>query len=140
MGILCYDTGLVWLSYISENNIYHSNDESIIQRFSCVMDDWDNIGSLFSHIDEISTDSMGELNCIYNTLWTNNIWNMGNSGSWSSPQIKYFRSWFNASFGDASNDRSRNFRSIWIPNTILNFFSINFNTNSFLIINTLSWH
>lgn len=58
MRVFRNDTGLIRLSNISENNIDHPDNESIIQRLSSIMDDWDNIGSLLGHIDQISTHSM----------------------------------------------------------------------------------
>ena len=81
MTIFGNDSGLIGLGDVSEDDINHTDEEPVIKGFSSIMNNWDDVGSLFGHIDKISTDSVRELNGIDNSFRTNDIGNVRNSGS-----------------------------------------------------------
>lgn len=62
MCIHCHDSGLIWLRNIRENDIDHTNEHTVTKRLSGVLDDWDNVGTVCSHVDEISAGSVREFN------------------------------------------------------------------------------
>jgi len=45
------NTGLIWLSDISEDDINHRHEHSIFLWMSSILNDWDNVGSLFGHVN-----------------------------------------------------------------------------------------
>jgi len=45
------NTGLIWLGDISENNVHHWHEHPVFLWMSGVLNDWDDVGSLFSHVN-----------------------------------------------------------------------------------------
>ena len=62
MCIHCHDSGLIWLRNICKNDIDHPNEHTVPKGLSGVFDDWNNVGTVCSHVDEISAGSMREFN------------------------------------------------------------------------------
>lgn len=62
MCIHCHDSGLIWLRNICENDIDHTDKHTVTEGLSGVFDDWDNVGPVCSHVDEISSRSVREFN------------------------------------------------------------------------------
>lgn len=62
MCIHCHDSGLIWLRNIRENDIHHTDEHAVPKGLPGVFDDWDNIGTVCGHVDEISARSMREFN------------------------------------------------------------------------------
>ena len=83
MGVQSDNTGLVWLSDISENDIDHGDQYSVFCRVSGIFDDGDNVGSLLGHVDEISSGSVGELDGVDGTLGSDNVSDVRNRGTTS---------------------------------------------------------
>jgi len=52
------NTGLIWLSNISENHVAHRHQHSVLLGVSSILNNGDDIGSLFSHVDEVTADSL----------------------------------------------------------------------------------
>lgn len=50
MNVLGHNSGLVRLGNICKDDINHSYQESIVLRFSSIMNDRDNVSALFGHI------------------------------------------------------------------------------------------
>ena len=62
------NSGLISLGDISEDTINHRDEHSVFQGLSGITDDGDDVGSLLSHSDQISTRTVGEFDGIYNTF------------------------------------------------------------------------
>ena len=140
MRILGYDTGLVRLSYICKHHIHHTNQESIIKRFTSVVNNWDNICAFFCHIYQISTHPMREFNGINYTLWSDDIRHVGYGCSWCSSEIENFGAWNDGCLSDTSKNWSRNFWTIRIPYSVLDFLPTYLDAYPFFIIDTFSWN
>ena len=80
-GVESKDTSLIWLGDISEDDINHWHEHPVLLRMSSVLDDWDDVGSLLGHVHEVSSGSLGELNSVDATSWSNKVGNVGHSGS-----------------------------------------------------------
>jgi predicted xylose isomerase-like sugar epimerase len=50
-GIHSQNTGLIGLSNISEDNIDHRHEHSVLLGMSGILDNWDDVGALLSHVD-----------------------------------------------------------------------------------------
>jgi hypothetical protein len=72
-GVQAQDSGLIGLGNISENNINHGYEHSVLLGVSSVFNNGNDVSSLLCHIDEITTRSLGELNCINGALLLFNI-------------------------------------------------------------------
>lgn len=104
MAVLGDDSSLIWLSNVSEDNVDHTDQESVVLGFSGIVDDWDDVGSLFSHVDQISSDSVGEFDSVHNTFRANDIRDVRNGGSRGGTEIKNFGSWIDSGFGNTTNN------------------------------------
>lgn len=75
------NTGLIWLSDIGEDDINHRYEHSVLLGMSGILNNGDDICTLLSHVDEIATDTLGEFNSVYGSLWANHIGDMGHGGT-----------------------------------------------------------
>jgi len=77
MGIQTDDTSLVRLGDICEDHIDHTDQHSVAERVTGILDDWDDVCAVGSHVDQISARSVRELNGENSTGWANDISNVG---------------------------------------------------------------
>ena len=63
------NTGLIWLGDIGKDDIDHRYEHSVLLGMSGVLNNGDDICTLLSHVDEITTDTLGELNSVDGSLW-----------------------------------------------------------------------
>lgn len=75
------DTGLIWLGHIGEDHVNHWHEHSVFLWMSSVFNDWDDIGSLLGHVDQVSSRSLRELDSVDAASWTNEVSNMGDGSS-----------------------------------------------------------
>jgi hypothetical protein len=71
------DTGLIGLGDISEDNVNHGHNHSVLLGVTSVLNDGDHISALLGHIDEVTTTTLGELDSI-NCTFLFNIINFNN--------------------------------------------------------------
>jgi hypothetical protein len=71
------DTGLIGLGDISEDNVNHGNNHSVLLGMTSVLNDGDHISALLGHIDKVTTTTLGELDSI-NCAFLFNIINFNN--------------------------------------------------------------
>jgi len=67
------DASLIWLRDVGENAVDHRDEHSVLLGVSCVLNDWDNVGSLLSHVDKVTADTLGEFNSIDGTGWADQV-------------------------------------------------------------------
>ena len=103
-GIKSKDTSLIWLGDISEDHINHWHEHPVLLRMSSILDDWDDVGSLFGHVDEVSTGSLGELNSVDATSWSNKVGNVRHSSSRGTTKVENLRAWFHVDVANTSDD------------------------------------
>lgn len=141
--VLCIytdDSGLIWLGDIRKNDINHTDQKSVFKWSSGITNNGDNIGSFFGHINKISTWSVGEFYCIDCSLWSNNIWDVWDCSTTCSTKIKNLGTWLDIDITDTTNDGGGDLTSVWVPDSVFNFFTIgNILTHSLFIVNTFSW-
>jgi len=88
MGIQTDNTSLIGLSNICEDNIHHADQHSVSERVTSVLNDWDDVGSVCSHIDQITARAVGELDSKNRSSGPNNIRDVGNGCSRRSTEIE----------------------------------------------------
>lgn len=52
------NTCLIWLGDISEDDVDHWHEHSVLLWMSGILDDWDDISSLLGHVDQVSSRSL----------------------------------------------------------------------------------
>lgn len=70
-GVESQNTGLIGLGDISEDHVDHRHEHSVFLGVSSILDNGDHVGALLGHVDQVTADSLGELNGIDSTLGTN---------------------------------------------------------------------
>ena len=81
LAVHTHNSSLIGLGNISEDDIDHTDEESVFKRLSGVSDDRDDVVSLLGHVNQISTTSVREFNSVDCTGRSNDISNVGNSSS-----------------------------------------------------------
>ena len=67
------DTSLIGLGHVGEHDIDHTDNHTILQRMTRILDDRHDVRSYFSHVDEITSASRRELHRVDAALGANNI-------------------------------------------------------------------
>ena len=91
VGIESHDSGLIGLGNVSENTVNHADEHSVFVGVSGILDDGDDVGSLLRDVEKISAGSVGEFNGVDETFWSDDVRDVGNSGSRGSTKIKHLR-------------------------------------------------
>lgn len=120
-GVETENTSLIWLGNICEDNVDHWHKHSIFLWMSGVLDDWNDVGSLLGHVDEVSAGSLGELDGVDASLWANQVGDVGNGCSGSSTKVENLAAWLHVDVTNTTNDSGGNLGSEWVPNSILSF-------------------
>lgn len=75
VGVDGHDTGLIGLGNIGKDDIDHSDEHSVLEGVTGILDDGDDVGPLLGDVDEISARAVGELNSVHHSLL--HIWTRG---------------------------------------------------------------
>jgi len=75
------DTGLIGLRNIGEDAVNHANQHTVLERVTSVLDNWDNVCAVCSHVDEITSRTVGELDGEDGALRANDISNVRHTGT-----------------------------------------------------------
>jgi hypothetical protein len=82
-----HNATLIWLRHVSEDHIHHTDKHSVLERMPSILDDWNNIGSRFCHIDEVaSVAKAGERKRNNNEMNTHTPWTMRELDSVDTPR------------------------------------------------------
>ena len=88
VGVERNDTGLIWLGDISENTVDHSDQHAVFPGVTRVFDNWDNVRSLFSDVEQVAARSVRKFDGVNKALRTNDIRYVRNGRTRSSPKIQ----------------------------------------------------
>ncbi len=119
VGVKTDNTGLIWLSNIGEDNIDHRDEHSVAEWVACILDDWDNIGAVGSHVDQITAGSVGELDGEDGTGWANDVGDMGNGSTGSGTQVENLSSWLDEDLIKTSKNTGGNLGAERVPDSVL---------------------
>jgi len=123
-GVKSENTGLIWLGDIGEDDIDHRHKHSVLLRVSGVLNNGDDIGSLFSHVDEVTADSLGEFDGVDSALGSDNVRNMGHGSARGSTDVKDLHAWGNVDLVTTTGDTSSELGSEGVPGTVLDLLSV----------------
>lgn len=90
------DPGLVRLCDISEDDVDHAHQKPVVVGFSGIVDDGDDVGSLLSHVHEVTTHSVRELHSVDHSGRADDVGNVGDCGAGSSAEVEHFAAWADA--------------------------------------------
>jgi hypothetical protein len=139
MSVECDDTSLIRLSNISKDDIDHRNKHTVLVRVTSIFNDWDNVRSLLSHVDQVTTRSVREFNSIDSTFGANDISNVRNGSSRSGTKIEDLLARSNVNVIYTTKDTGSNLGTERIPNTVFNLGTIStFDRNALFAIDSFS--
>lgn len=118
VGVDTNDAGLIRLSNISKDDIDHADQHTVLVGVAGVLDDRDNVGALLGHVDQIASRTVRELDGVDKTLGSDNVSNMGYSGSRGGSEVKNLLSGSNVDFINASENASSNLGAEWVPDSV----------------------
>ena len=81
-------TGLIWLGDISENTVDHSDQHAVFPGVTRVFDNWDNVRSLFSNVEQVAARPVRKFDGVNKTLRTNDIRYVRNGRTRSSSEVQ----------------------------------------------------
>lgn len=87
-GVQTKNTGLIWLGDISENHITHGHEHSVLLGVSGVLDNRDDICSLLSHVDQVTSDTLREFDGVDGALGANEVRDVRYSGARGGANVK----------------------------------------------------
>lgn len=87
-SIQTQNSSLIGLSNICKDDINHRHQHSILLWMSGIFDDGDNISPLLGHVHQISARSFREFDGVYSSGRTDQIGDVGNSGTRCSSEIE----------------------------------------------------
>ena len=86
-GVETENTSLIGLGDISEDNVNHRHEHSVLLGVSSILDDGDDVSSLLGHVNQVSARSLGELYGVHASSGTDEVSNMGYGSTGGSSKI-----------------------------------------------------
>lgn len=81
VGVVSQNSSLIGLGDIGEDNINHRYEHSVFLGVSSIFNDGDDVSTLLGHVDEITSDTLGELNGVDVTLGSDEVTDVRDSGT-----------------------------------------------------------
>jgi hypothetical protein len=103
-GVESKNTGLIGLGDISENHVDHRHEHSVFLRVSSILDNWDHVSTLLSHVDKITADSLGEFDSVDSALGSDQVGNVGAGSTGSTTKVKDLAARFDENVTDTTDD------------------------------------
>lgn len=103
-GVQTQDSGLIWLGNVSEDNVDHRHEHSILLWVTGILDNWDNICALLGHVYKVTSDTLRELYCVDGTLWSDEVRDVRDGSARGSSDVKNFAAWLHVDVIAATTD------------------------------------
>ena len=88
VGVKTDDTGLIGLGNIGEDAVDHTNEHTVLERVTGVLDDGDDVGTVSGHVDQITAGTVRELDGVDGTSGSNDISDVRNRSTRSRSEVK----------------------------------------------------
>lgn len=118
------DTRLIGLRNVRKHGVDHADQHAVLVRMTGVLDDWNNVGALLGHVDEIASGSGRELDGIDETLRSDNVRDVGHCGARSGAQVQYLGAGRHVDVVDTAENGGGQLRSERIPHTVLDLLAV----------------
>jgi len=139
VGVDSDDTGLIGLGDISKDNIDHADQHAVLVGMTGILDDRDDVGALLGHVDQIASRAVRELDSVDKTLGSDNISNVGDSGSVGSSEVEDLLARGNVDVINTSENTGSDLGAERVPDTVLNLGAIDtLNGDSLLTVDGLA--
>lgn len=121
MGIEANNTSLIWLSNIGKYTVNHSNQHSVAEWVTGILNNGDDVGAVSGHSDQVTSRAVGEFNGVDGTRWANNVSYVTDGCSAGSSKIKDLGAWLHGDLLNTAKNTGGQLASEWIPYTVFDF-------------------
>ena len=87
-----HDAGLIGLGDVGEDAVDHADEHAVFEGMARVLDDGDDVGAGFGHVDEVAAGSVGELDGVDGTGGSDNVGHVRDGGAGRGTKIQYLGS------------------------------------------------
>ena len=87
-----HDAGLIGLGDVGEDAVDHTDEHAVFEGMARVLDDGDDVGARFGHVDEVAAGSVGELDGVDGTGGSDNVGHVRDGGAGRGTKIQYLGS------------------------------------------------
>lgn len=109
------DTGLIWLSDVGEDAINHADEHAVFEWVTGVLNNGDDVGAVRSHVDQIATGTVGELDGEDSASWANDVGDMRDRGARCRTQVKHLAAGLHVNVLQSTQDTSGQLGTERIP-------------------------
>mmetsp|Transcript_9422 Transcript_9422/g.14216 ORF Transcript_9422/g.14216 Transcript_9422/m.14216 type:complete len:262 (-) Transcript_9422:101-886(-) len=128
---------LIGLCNIRKYDINHAYKHAVFQWVSCILNNGDNVGTCLGNIDEVTSRTVREFNCVNHSSWSNNVRNVRTRSSSCCSDIKNLGTRFDPDIINSSEYCCSDLGSERIPNTVFNLGSASIRTRRSLNTDSL---
>jgi hypothetical protein len=119
MAVESDDTGLVRLGNVCENNVDHSDEHTVLHGVTGILNDGDNVGALLSHVDELTSGTVRELDGVDTPGGSNDISDVRDGSTGSGSDVENLSTRLDVDVVQTSKDTGGNLGSEGVPDTVL---------------------
>lgn len=112
------NTGLIGLSNIGEDAVDHADQHAVLERVTGVLDNGNDVCAVGSHVDQITTGAVRELDGKHGALGANNIGNVRHTGTRGSTKVEHLASRTHVDVVDTTEDTGRQFTPERVPHAV----------------------
>jgi hypothetical protein len=114
------DTGLIGLGNIGEDAIDHTDEHTVLEGVTGILDDRDDVCAVGGHVDQITAGAVRELYSEDGSLGTNDISDVGDGGTGGGTEVEDLGSRAHVDVVDTTEDTGSQLGTEGVPDTVLN--------------------
>jgi hypothetical protein len=123
-GVEAENTGLIWLSHIGEDHVNHGHEHSVLLGVSGVLNNGDDICALLGHIDEVTADTLGELDGVDGALGADQVGHVGHGGARGSADVENLAARLHVDVVTTTADAGGELGAEGVPGSVLSLLSV----------------
>lgn len=118
------NTGLIGLGDISEDHVAHRHEHAVLLGVTSVLNNRDDIGTLLSHVDKVTADTLRELDSVDGTLGSDQVRHVGDGSARGSTDVQNLAARLDVDVVTSTADASGQLGSEGVPGTVLSLLAI----------------
>ena len=126
VGVVSQDSSLIGLGDISEDNVDHRYKHSVFLGVSGILNNGDDVGTFLGHVDEVTSDSLGEFNGVDISLGSDEVGNVRNSSSGGGSEVEDLAAGLHVNVFTSSDDGGSELGAEGVPDSVFSFDSLFF--------------
>ena len=124
LGVEGDDARLVGLGDVGEDGIAHADEHAVPDGVAGILDDWDDVGALLRHVDEIAAGAVGELHGVHEALGPDDVGAVGHGGTRGGAEVEELGAGLDVDVVEAAEDAGGNLGAERVPHPVLDLVSL----------------